>query len=192
LEYEEIAELRKTFLRLQEKEGMAGVKRFARNHRKQYRANPKQVYKCNSSIYGNLSADAEFEKLMHHAHIQVAGLTQTQTEPSMFVKIKVDDNDVVVGYLIVIVFVDDVRMFGTEPELQDHKAKITSCMKVKFDELPVPEFVGIQTYQNLEKGICEVKMPNYWNKARTFFKQFRNGDFKKRYIPLSVLDGTYT
>ena len=190
LEYEEIAELRKTFLKLHEKEGMAGVKRFARNHRKQYRANPKQVYKCNSSIYGNLSAGAEFEKLMHHAHIQVAGMTQTQPEPSMFVKIKVDDNDVVVGYLIVIAFVDDVRMFGTEPELQDYKAKIASCMKVKFDELPVPEFVGIQTYQNLEKGICELKMPNYWNKARTFFKQFREGDFKKRYIPLSVLDET--
>ncbi len=120
LEYEGIAELRKTFLRLHEKEGMAGVKRFARNHRKQYRANPKQVYKCNSSIYGNLSAGAEFEKLMHHAHIQVAGLTQTQPEPSMFVKIKVDDNDVVVGYLIVIAFVDDVRIFGTEPELQDY------------------------------------------------------------------------
>jgi hypothetical protein len=50
--------------------------------------------------------------------------------------------------------------------------------------------VGIQTYQNLEKGICELKMPNYWNKARTFFKQFRDGDFKKRYIPLSVLDET--
>ncbi len=148
------------------------------------------MYKCNSSIYGNLSAGAEFEKLMHHAHSQVAGLTQTQPEPSMFVKIKVDDNDVVVGYLIVIAFVDDVRMFGTEPELQEYKAKIASCMKVKFDELPVPELVGIQTYQNLEKGICELKIPNYWNKARTFFKQFRNGDFKKRYIPLSVLDET--
>ncbi len=97
MEYEEIAELRKAFLKINETEGMAGIKRFARNHRKQYRANPKQVYKCNSSIYGNLSAGAEFEKLMHHAHIQVFGLTQTQPEPSMFVKIKVDDNDVVIG-----------------------------------------------------------------------------------------------
>ena len=188
LEYEEIAELRKTFLRIHETEGLAGIKKFARNHRKQYRANPKQVYKCNSSIYGNLSAGAEFEKLMHHAHIQVCGMTQTQPEPSMFVKIKVDDNDVVIGYLIVIAFVDDVRMFGTEPELQEYKSKIASCMKVKFDELPVPEFVGIQTYQNLEKGLCELKMPNYWNKAKTFFQQFRKGDFKKRQIPLSVLD----
>ncbi len=190
LEYEEIAELRKTFLKLHETEGMAGIKRFARNHRKQYRANPKQVYKCNSSIYGNLSAGAEFEKLMHHAHIQVCGMTQTQPEPSMFVKIKVDDNDIVIGCLIVIAFVDDVRMFGTEPELQDYKSKIASCMKVKFDELPVPEFVGIQTYQNLEKGLCELKMPNYWNKAKTFFQQFRKDGFKKRKVPLSVLDET--
>ena len=190
LEYEEIAELRKAFLKILETEGMAGIKRFARNHRKQYRANPKQVYKCNSSIYGNLSAGAEFEKLMHHAHIQVCGMTQTQPEPSMFVKIKVDENDIVIGYLIVIAFVDDVRMFGTDPELQEYKSKIASCMKVKFDELPVPEFVGIQTYQNLEKGLCELKMPNYWNKAKTFFQQFRNGEFKNRKIPLSVLDET--
>ena len=105
-------------------------------------------------------------------------------------KIKVDENDIVIGYLIVIAFVDDVRMFGTDPELQEYKSKIASCMKVKFDELPVPEFVGIQTYQNLEKGLCELKMPNYWNKAKTFFQQFRNGEFKNRKIPLSVLDET--
>ena len=190
LEYEEIAELRKVFLKIKEAEGMDGIKNFARKHRKEYRANPKQVYKCNSSIYGNLSAGAEFEKLMHHAHIQVAGMTQTQPEPSMFVKIKVDENDVVIGYLIVIAFVDDVRMFGTDPELEDYKRKIMSCMKVKFDELPVPEFVGIQTYQDLERGTCELKMPNYWNKAKTFFQQFRDGDFKKRKIPLSVVDET--
>jgi hypothetical protein len=62
-------------------------------------------------------------------------------------------------------------MFGTEPELQEYKSKIASCMKVKFDELPVPECVGIQTYHNLEKGLCELKMPNYWNKTKTFFQQ---------------------
>ncbi len=31
-------------------------------------------------------------------------------------------------------------------------------------------------------------MPNYWNKAKTFFQQFRNDDFKNRKVPLSVLD----
>ncbi len=75
----------------------------------------------------------------------------------MFVKIKVDENDVVIWYLIVIAFMDDVRMFGTDPELEDYKRKIMSCMKVKFDELVVPEFVGIQIYQDLECGICELK-----------------------------------
>jgi hypothetical protein len=90
----------------------------------------------------------------------------------------------------VIAFVDDVRMFGTEPELQDYKSKIASCMKIKFDELPVPEFVGMQTYQNLEKGLCKLKMPNYWNKAKFVFRQFRKDGFKKRKVPLSVLDET--
>jgi hypothetical protein len=63
-------------------------------------------------------------------------------------------------------------------------------MKVKFDELPVPEFVGIQTFQNLEKGLCELKMQNYWNKAKNNFQQFRKDGFKKRKVPLSVLDET--
>jgi hypothetical protein len=33
-------------------------------------------------------------------------------------------------------------------------------------------------------------MPNYWNKAKTFFQQFRKDGFKKRKVPLSVLDET--
>ena len=31
-------------------------------------------------------------------------------------------------------------------------------------------------------------MPNYWNKAKVFFQQFRDGEFKNRKVPLSVLD----
>ena len=52
---------------------------------------------------------------MNSVHIHTAGLTQTQPEPSMYVKLKVDKEDKVVGYLIVIAFVDDVRYFGTAP-----------------------------------------------------------------------------
>ncbi len=30
-------------------------------------------------------------------------------------------------------------------------------------------------------------MPNYWNKAKVFFQQFQDGEFKNREVPLSVL-----
>jgi hypothetical protein len=121
LEYEDIGELRKSFLKIFEQQGMEGIKRFARNHKKQYRANPEKVYKCKASIYGNLSAGAEFEKLMTSVHTQTCGMTQTAPEPSMFVKINTDDEDNITGYVIAISFVDDVRFLALRTKLTNIK-----------------------------------------------------------------------
>ena len=68
LEYEDIGELQKSFLKIFEEKGMNGIKRFERNHKKQYRGNPEKVHKCKASIYGNFSAGAEIEKLMTSLH----------------------------------------------------------------------------------------------------------------------------
>ncbi len=46
----------------------------------------------------------EFEKLMTSVHVQTVGMTQTSPEPSMYVKIKVDENDIITGYVIAISF----------------------------------------------------------------------------------------
>ena len=189
LDYSEIARLRSSFLKIFKTEGMKGIKQWANNHKKQYRSNPDMVYKCNSSIYGNQSAGMEFEKLMNSVHIHTAGLTQTQPEPSMYVKLKVDKEDKVIGYLIVIAFVDDVRYFGTVPEVEQYKKDISSRLKVKFENPPVMEFISIETYQDLDRGLVEMKMPKYFSKAKTFFQPFIKGaNFKTRLIPLSVQD----
>ena len=188
LQYEEIAQLRHSFLKIYRVDGIAGIRKFARNYRKQYRSSPSKVYKCNSSIYGNQSAGMEFEKLMNSVHIQTANMTQTQPEPSMYVKITVDSNDLVIGYLVVIAFVDDVRYFGTVPEVEKYKEAVQSRLKIKFEKPPVQDFVSIETYQNLDEGTFELKMPKYFEKAGQFFKDFRNGDFKTRLIPLTTLD----
>jgi hypothetical protein len=92
-------------------------------------------------------------------HIATAKLTQTQPEPSMYVKINVDANDIVTGFLVVIAFVDDVRYFGTDPEVNEYKAAVLSRLKVKFEKAPVEEFVSIETYQDLQQGTFELKMP---------------------------------
>jgi hypothetical protein len=68
LEYEEIALLRQQFLDLVQSEGVEGLTKFAREHKKDGRRNPKHVYRCNSSIYGAPSAGHEFEMLMHSVH----------------------------------------------------------------------------------------------------------------------------
>jgi hypothetical protein len=110
----------------------------------------------------------KFEKLMNSVHIQTAGLTRTQPEPSMYVRIKVDKNDEVIGYLIVIAFVDDVRYFGTE-----YKQKVMSRLKVKFEDPPMMEFISIETTQDLQRGIFELKMPKYFAKAKKILSAFR-------------------
>ena len=81
-------------------------------------------------------------------------------------KRRVDDNDVVIGYLIVICFVDDVRYFGTDLEVKEYKEAVLSRLKVKFEKPPVEDFVSIETYQNLEEGTFELKMPRYFEKSR--------------------------
>jgi hypothetical protein len=69
LEYEEIAKLRMSFFKVFKADRIQGIKKLARNFKKEYRSNPTKVYKCNSSIYGNQSAGMEFEKLMNSIHI---------------------------------------------------------------------------------------------------------------------------
>ncbi len=188
MEYEDIAKLRHSFLKIYKADGIQGIKKFARNYKREYRATLTKVYKCNSSIYGNQSAGMEFEKLMNSVHLETAKMTQTQPEPSMYVKIKVDSNDIVIGYLIVIAFVDDVRYFGTEPEVNEYKKAVLSRLKVKFEKAPVQEFVSIETYQDISEGTFELKMPKYFEKAINFFKDFKKGDFKIRTIPLTIAD----
>ena len=59
LSYEDLAIVREKLLKLIEKDGEEGLKRFAAAHKKESRNNPKQCYKLNSSIYGAPSANHE-------------------------------------------------------------------------------------------------------------------------------------
>jgi hypothetical protein len=52
----------------------------------------------------------------------------------------------------------------------------------------VLDFVSIETYQSLEEGTFELKMPRYFDKAKNFFQEFQPKGFKERTIPLTVLD----
>ncbi len=82
--------MRSSFLKIFKVEGIQGIKKLARNFKREYRAAPNKVYKCHSSIYENQSAGMEFEKLMNSVHIVAAKMKQTKPEPSMYLRIKVD------------------------------------------------------------------------------------------------------
>jgi len=188
LEYEELEVLRKEFLHMLSTEGEAGLKKFAAKHRRESRQNPKQVYKCNSSIYGCPGAGSAFEMLIHSVHTKTCGCTQTEVEPSIYVRILVDGEDRVTGYLIAAAFVDDLRFFGTEPEVKKYMEDVKSKLKVTFSEPPVLEFISIETYQCLTTHTTELKMPTYFKKAAAGFASFFPKGMKARTVPMSVLD----
>ena len=118
----------------------------------------------------------------------MCGCTQTEVEPSIYVRIVVDGNDRVTGYLVAAAFVDDLRFFGTGPEIKKYMEDVKSKLKVTFTEPPVTEFISIETYQCLSTHTTELKMPTYFKKAATGFASFFPKGMKRRWVPITVLD----
>jgi hypothetical protein len=164
LSYEDLAVVRLKLLDLVKKEGEAGIKKFAGAHKRESRVSPKTCYKLNSSIYGAPSANHEWEMLFQDAHVNKCGLTLSEVEPSLFIKMKVDDDDNVVQWMICSIWTDDVRYFGTTEMLDEYEVELQKHIKVKL--LGVPgEFVGVDFKYDLSLGIMELKAPKYWEAA---------------------------
>jgi hypothetical protein len=187
LSYEDLALLREKLLKMVDKEGIQGLRKFAAMHKKESRSNPKTCYRLNSSIYGAPSANHEWDMLFQSAHVDGCGMTISEVEPSLYVKIETDKNDEVVEWIIAHVWTDDVRYFGTDNMVKKYEEQIQKSVKVKF--LGVPgEFVGTEFVQDLERGLCELKAPKYWEGASEKFKQYFKSGIKERYNPLSIQD----
>lgn len=182
MSYEELAEFRKQLLKL----GEEGLKHFAKERKRESRTNPRKVLKMNRSVYGSPGAGHEFEMLVHSVQTKTAGMTQTQPEPSMYVKIRVDEKDDVIGYVVCACWTDDVRCFGTDEDVKVYLKAVQSRLKITIEKPPTLEFVSIETHQDHERMITELKMPKYWEKAAVAFaSHFPNG-FKTRQTPLSI------
>jgi hypothetical protein len=187
LSFEDLAAIRLKLLKLVEKEGEAGLKKFAAAHKRESRINPKTCYKLNSSIYGAPSANHEWEMLFQNAHVNKCGLTLSEVEPSLFVKMKVDESDNVVEWMICTIWTDDVRYFGTEEMLNEYEEELQKHIKVKL--LGVPgEFVGVDFVQDLSLGTMELKAPKYWEAALAKLSKFFKNGVKERHNPLSIYD----
>jgi hypothetical protein len=177
LSYEKLATLRRQLLDLVEKEGEGGLRKFAAAHKRSSRVNPKTCYRLNSSIYGAPSANHAFEQLFQGAHLKECGMTLSEVEPALYVKIQVDENDCVVEWLIAKIWTDDVRYFGTEKARKEYEVEIGKKIKVKF--LGVPrEFVGTEFLQDMKLDLCELKCPKYWEMAAEKFKYLFPNGFK--------------
>ena len=187
LSYEDLAILREQLLELVNREGEQGLKKFAQAHKKESRCNPKTCYRLNSSIYGSPSANYEWEALFQGAHRKDCGFTISEVEPALFIKIDVDESGNVAGWLIAKIWTDDVRYFGTEMMRKQYEEVIGRKIKVKFLGVP-KEFVGTEFNQDLTRGLCELKCPEYWTKAEDKFRHlFPNGQ-KERLNVLTPYD----
>ena len=116
LSYEDLAKVRGNLMKLMEKEGEEGLRKFAAAHKRESRSNPKLCYKLNSSIYGAPSANHEWEMLFQHAHVNKCGMTLSEIEPSLYIKMVVDGEDNVIDWIIANIWTDDVRYFVHLPQ----------------------------------------------------------------------------
>ena len=187
LTYEELAVLRSQLLALVEKEGEQGLRSFAAANKRASRVNPKTCYRLNSSIYGAPSANHEWEMLFQAAQIKECGMTLSEVEPSLYVKIRIDSDGKVVDWLICKVWTDDVRYFGTEVMRKEYECDIAKKIKVKFLGVP-KEFVGVEFLQDLDRGLCELKAPKYWEDAAVKFEHLFPKGMKPRVNALTEAD----
>ena len=114
-------------------------------------------------------------------------MTMCEVGPSMFVKIRCDQNDCVVEWLIAKIWTDDVRYFGTDKMRKDYEDALSSNIKVKFLGIP-REFVGTEFLQDVSRGLCELKAPEYWMQASDRFSYLFKDGLKVRLNVLSISD----
>ncbi len=120
--------------------------------------------------------------LFQAAHVKHCGLTLSEVEPSLYLKMEVDENDKVTEWMIVTIWTDDVRYFGTDKMLDEYEKELVKHIKVKL--LGVPgEFVGVDVIQNLELGTLELKAPKYWEKHLVYLTRSSQMESKRDTIP---------
>ena len=181
---EELAVLRQQLLTLVEKEGPKGLKEFVALHRRNTRKNPDKALELRKSVYSIPSSGNSFAMLMKSTHTDKCGVHQTETDPSIYIKIVCDEtgtgedvepnskravecvgeegttkvhcvDGTVVEFLVIIVWTDDVRYFGTKKLRLQYEADIKKNLRVDF-EGPSSSFVSCDFKQDFEAKTLEV------------------------------------
>jgi hypothetical protein len=169
-------------------EGMAAVKKFAITIRKDRRDRPLEVLRLEKSIYGIPDAGQSFSMYMTGLHLKHCGLVQAEMDPCVYYKIVEDRNGVVMGYLIVITWVDDCRYFGTDHLVAEYENNVQENCKCVL-EGESKEFVSIEIKHDIKGRTLELTQSDYWVKAIARFAAFLpEGGPANRKVPLSAAD----
>ena len=216
LSFEELAVFREQLLKLVDTEGPDGLKRFITSQRKASRKDPDNVLELLKSIYGIPSSGNSFAMLVQSTHKDKCGLHQTQTDPSIYIKMVCNDveggdkdkrsvecvgkdgtrtmhctDGTVVEFLVIITWTDDVRYFGTENLRLQYEADIKKNLRVDFEGAS-NAFVSCDFKQDFVNKTLEVTQAPYWEKCVEKNKDlWPDGKPKHRGTPLSPADAAF-
>ena len=218
LPMEELAVFREQLLKLIDEEGPQGLKRFVADHRRATRKNPDKVLELLKSVYGIPSAGNTFAMLMRSTHIEKCGVHQTETDPSIYIKIVTEPvnadeaenrnrevqyvgangsekvhcaDGTCVEFLVIIIWTDDVRYFGTEELRLQYEKDIKENLRVEF-EGPSTSFVSCDFVQDFENKTLEVTQCKYWEKCvQRNSDLWENGIPESRATPMTPADATF-
>ncbi len=99
-----------------------------------------------------------------------------------------DRHGVVMGYLIVITWVDDCRYFGTDHLVAEYEKNVQENCKCVL-EGESKEFVSIEIKHDIKERTLELTQSEYWVKAIARFAAFLpEGGPANRKVPLSPAD----
>jgi hypothetical protein len=188
LEYEQLGPLRLQLMGIFKDEGLQGVKKFARTIRKDRRDKPLEVLRLDKSIYGIPNAGQSFSMYMTGLHLKHCGLVQAEMDPCVYYKIAEDRGGLVIGYIIIITWVDDCRYFGIDHLVLKYEQNVQKHCKCVL-EGESKEFVSIEIKHDVAGRMLELTQKEYWVKAVARFAGFlpESGPVKRK-VPLSPAD----
>jgi hypothetical protein len=184
---EELAVLREKLLTMLKTDGEEAFKAFVRQQKPSRRGRPERCWKLNSAVYGVPDAGQAFAMLMQAIHVKKCGMTQTDIDPSIYMRVYEDAEGKVEDYIICITWTDDVRYFGTDRAVKEYEEAVALHLKVTI-EGDSDEFVSLEIKQDLEAGTLELTQKDYWVKAVERFSEYLPKGPKVRKVPLTVGD----
>jgi hypothetical protein len=184
---------------MEKKEGIRAIRRLSKR-----KGRPKKLWRLKSPIYGIPDAGNAFALKFQNDHTQKLKMSQSVVDPCIYWKFKyaeahgpategqtsddmelrreaervgikiANDGRIVVGYIFLISWVDDVRYFGTGDMVAWYRKTAPGYMPIT-DEGESNEFVSLEIKQDLVNGTLEVTQSKYFLAAAKRFAQHLEG-----------------
>ena len=189
---EELAVLRTKLLDLVKRDGIGALRKLIKEQKasEEY----KEVWKLLSAIYGVPDAGHAFTMFVQGILVNDLGITQSEVAPTVYFKYEYyavgelgpehTSSTTVKNWIIICIWTDDFRYFGSDGYIQWFEATAPTKMKLKLLGV-CDDFVAIDVVQDVDEGTMELKMPKYWVSAVDRFIEYFPQGLREREIPWS-------